>query len=310
MSSRSAGHPAHRATAPISVEEAIRRIPAWRAASSIRISPMPGGITNSNFRVDVDDEAFVLRIWASNASLLGIDRHREHQCMVAASQTGVGPEVTHFSHKDGLLVTRYIVGQSLQPHEAARPDVLARVIRAMHRYHGGPPFEGSFSPFRIAEEYLGAARRLRSRLPSDIEVLWQRLCEIEAALRRGPPMIRPCHNDLWGPNLIDDGEQVRIVDWEFAGMGDVYFDLANFAIYHSPSDAQDAAVLHAYFGDSSPARFARLQLMKIAAQFREATWYLVGVHVAGNVQDFVRRAAMHFDHCRQALADPRLPGWL
>ena len=50
-------------------------------------------------------------------------------------------------------------------------------------------------------------------------------------LRRAAPE-RPCHNDLLNANFIDDGRRVRIVDWEYAGMGDVFFDLANFAINH------------------------------------------------------------------------------
>jgi thiamine kinase-like enzyme len=271
---------------------------------------MPGGITNSNFRVGVGGETFVLRIWAADAALLGIDREREHQCMVSASQTGVGPDVVHFSLEDGLLVTRYIAGQSLPPHQTVSTEILARVVRAMRRYHAGPAFAGSFSPFRTSEDYLRTARRLGSLLPTDIDGLAKGLRAIEAALTRGPQTLRPCHNDLWGPNLIDDGEQVRIVDWEYAGMGDVYFDLADFAIYHCGTDAHDEALLAAYFGASSRARLSRLRLMKIAAEFREAAWYLVGVHVAQPADDFIHHAEIHLDRCRRMLADPRVLEWL
>ena len=38
----------------------------------------------------------------------------------------------------------------------------------------------------------------------------------------------PCHNDLLNANFIDDGARIRIVDWEYAGMGDRWFDLGNY----------------------------------------------------------------------------------
>ena len=44
--------------------------------------------------------------------------------------------------------------------------------------------------------------------------------------------MRPCHNDLLNANFIDDGARIRIVDWEYAGMGDPFFDLGNFSINH------------------------------------------------------------------------------
>ncbi|MDR7548816.1 MAG: choline/ethanolamine kinase family protein [Armatimonadota bacterium] len=294
----------------IPVEEVVRRIPSWRQASSITVAPLPGGITNVTYRVDVDGEAFVVRVWASGADLLGIDRHREVRCMLAASRTGVAPAVVHVLPDEGLLVTRFIPGRSLDPKETATPEVIARVVEAMHRYHAGPPFEGSFSPFRTIEAYLGVARRCGAQLPPDLKTLSGRVAEIESALQPDRTPARPCHNDLWGPNLIDDGQRIRIVDWEYAGMGDIFFDLANFAIYHAASEAGDRALLQAYFGEVTASAFARLKLLKVVAELREAMWYVVALTLPAGSADFVGLAAEHFARCREAAGDPRLPSWL
>lgn len=293
----------------MTIEEAIARISSWQKASSLAITPLPGGITNFNYRVDVDREPFHVRIWAKQAELLGIDREREYHCMVAASRTGAAPEVVHFLPEAGVMVTRFIAGRSLSQEEMARPETVRRVVESMHRYHRGPAFEGAYSPFRTIEAYLRVARQHGAPLPGDIEKVSWRMPEIEAALARGP-IVGPCHNDLWGPNLIDDGSRVRIVDWEYAGMGDIHFDLANFAIYHSPSDDEDTALLQAYFGTTSDPAFARLKLLRIVAQLREALWYLAALTVAGDTAGFVEQAAAHFDRYRQAVTDPRLPSWL
>ena len=292
------------------IDEAIACIPSWRQATSVRVAPLAGGITNSNYRVDVDGHPFVLRIWAAEAALLGIDRMREHRCAVTASRCGVAPEVVHFLPDVGITVTRFVSGRSLPPGTAVSPDTLARVVRSMRRYHDGPAFDGTFSPFDTLEGYLRTARRRRAPLPDTIDELYAQVRDIEAAVQTGRASPRPCHNDLWGPNLIDDGTEVRIVDWEYAGMGDVCFDLANFAMNHSTADAHDHALLETYFGGVPPHMAARLKLLKIVAELRDAMWYLVALSVSIETAGFVQRAGIHFERCRNALADPRVPGWL
>ncbi len=275
---------------------------------------MPGGITNVNYRVDADGQAFVVRIATEGTERFGIDRLREYRCATAASRTGVAPEVVYALLDEGILVTRFVVGRPLSRTEMAKPEVMKRVAQSMHRYHEGPAFEGSFSPFRTIEAYLREARHSGAPLPEDIDEMHSRVREIEAALRPDQMTVAPCHNDLWGPNLIDDGLQVYIVDWEYAGMGDLFFDLANFAMYQDASDGQsdvqDEALLRAYFGEVSNAALARLKLLKVVAEIREALWYVVGLTVSSARSDFAGHAEIHFTRYRQALGDPRLPSWL
>jgi len=295
---------------PISIEEAIHRIPRWAQASSLAVTSLPGGITNLSYRVAVDGESFVVRIAAQNAAQLGIDRKREYHCTVAASQTGVGPEVVYFLPDLEVLVTRFIVGRCPSVAEMVAPEMMQRLVGSMHRYREGPAFDGSFSPFHALAHYRRVAREQGAPLPRDVDPMYRRLAEIEAALGRGRAVIQPCHNDLWEPNLIDDGTLIRIVDWEYAGMGDVHFDLANFAIHHELSDPQDEGLLHSHFGKVTDSGFARLKLMKIVAELREAMWCMVGMNVSSVAFDFLGYAATHFDRHRRALDDRRLPQWL
>jgi thiamine kinase-like enzyme len=285
-------------------------VPLWRQASRLSVTPLPGGITNLNYRVDAEGRAYVLRIGVEGAELLGIDRRREVQCMVAAGRAGVAPEVVYARPREGLLVTRFVSGRSLVPDRAVRGEVRMRVVRAMRRYHSGPPFAGRFSPSRTLESYLAAARGGRAPVPRDADRLFERVSSIAAILRRSRTTPRPCHNDLWGRNLIDDGQRVHVVDWEYAGMGDLFFDLANFAIYHCPTDAADAALLSAYFGRARPATLARLKVMKIVAELREALWYVVSLRLPTGRRTSVALAAAHFRRCRRALSHPRMPDWL
>ncbi len=296
--------------APLTIAEAIARIPSWKEAVSVRVAPLPGGITNYNYRVDVAADAFVVRIGGKVAALLGIDRRREYACTVAASRTDVGPEVVHFLPEDDVLVTRFITGRPLAAAEVAGEETLPRVVRSLRRYHEGPDFPGVFSPAQTLEAYLDAARQYRAPLPADTGRLYMLAREVDQALRRSDAAVRPCHNDLWPPNLIDDGTRIRIVDWEYAAMGDVYFDLANFSLHHGLSDAREETLLQAYFGVVAEAGVARLKLLKILAELREAMWCMVAVQVSDVAFDFLGYAGTHFARCRAALADGRLPEWL
>lgn len=292
------------------LDEVLRGIPLWTGVAGVTASPLPGGITNRNYRVDVAGEAFVVRVGIPGAEVLGIDREREYRCLVAASASGAAPEVVYCRPAEGLLVTRFVPGRALAAGETPPPEGVARVVATMRRYHDGPPFPGAFSPFHALDAYLSAARHRSTPLPADIDGLYGALARLAAALQPERTRIRPCHNDLWGPNLIDDGQRVIIVDWEYAGMGDLYFDLANFAIYHCPSDAADTALLQAYFGEARSGPLARLKLLRAVAELREAMWYVVALRIAPHQPGFTAHAEEHFDRCRAALDDARLATWL
>jgi thiamine kinase-like enzyme len=294
-------------TMAMTIQEAVACIPSWRRASSLTVAPLAGGLTNHTFRVDVDAESFAVRIWTPGSERLGIDRQREHRCMLAASRAGIAPDVIAFLPDVGITVTRFVAGVGLAPGERAGPAVVKRVVRSIRRCHDGPAFEGTCRPARTLARYRRVAQGQGVPLPEDLDDLYGLLPAIEQALGRRP--LRPCHHDLWGPNLIDDGRQVWIVDWEYAGMGDVYFDLANFAMHHAPGEGREA-VLRAYFGEVSAAALARLTLMEIIAELREAMWYEVALTLPTAMPDFADRAAAHFDRCRRIAGDGRLPAWL
>ena len=90
-------------------------------------------------------------------------------------------------------------------------------------------------PFRIVEAYRALAEARGVTIPPEYELAQAAARRIELALLSNPVELRPCHNDLLNANFIDDGKRIRIVDWEYAGMGDPFFDLGNFSINHELS---------------------------------------------------------------------------
>jgi thiamine kinase-like enzyme len=245
----------------ITVEQAIACVPMWQGARDLRITPLGGGITNRNFRVDAaGGESFVLRIGGENTELLGINRHSEYAANQAAARIGIAPEVVYLIEPEGYLITRFVNGCLLPREEIGKPENIQRVVAALKQIHALPAILGTFSPFRTVEDYTATARRYGVAFPDNFDWLMARMREIEAAFLKDSFTPRPCHNDLLNENFLDDGN-IRIIDWEYAGMGDVAFDLANFAVHHQLDDGQERFLLEQYYGEITPRRFARHKLM-------------------------------------------------
>ena len=276
---------------------ALHRLPEL-AGRDLTLTALSGGITNRNFRVDASgtDERWVLRLAGNDTHLLGISREVEHAATVAAAGVGVGPEVTAFIRPEGYLVTRFIVGEPVSAEAVHRPETLRRVADSLRRIHDGPAIPGLFVPLRIVEAYRALALARGVRIPPEYDLAQALGRRIELALLQNPLEPQPCHNDFLPGNLIDDGERIRIVDWEYAGMGDPFFDLGNFSVNNDLSADEDAAFLAAYDA-ASPRRdrLARLTLMRVVSDFREAMWGVLQLGVSTLDVDFRAYAAEHFD---------------
>jgi thiamine kinase-like enzyme len=283
---------------------AVDRIWPGRAAG---ITVLSGGITNRNYRVDVGGSSYVLRVGGKDTDLLGIDRATEHEASLRAAEVGVGPEVVAFVEPEGWLVTRFIEGRGVPPEEIRTPEGLRRVAAVLKKIHGAATIPGRFDAHNVVEEYRREAIGHGVTIPPEFEHARRAANTIREA--RGPQPTVPCHNDLLNANFLDDGE-LRIVDWEYAGMGDRFFDLANLSINHDFALNEDRLLLAAYFGAERPEDVAALRLMRVMSDFREAMWGVLQSGISELDFDFNEYAAKHFRRLMQSAADPEFEGYL
>jgi thiamine kinase-like enzyme len=261
----------------------------------LRVEPLGGGITNRNFKVSLDREAYVLRIGGKDTGLLGIDRRAEHAAAHAAAEAGAAPAVVAFDEDEGVLVTHFIKGRV-----PARDELrLADFVAALRPFHDGPPIPARFDSFRVVEAYAATAAVVpaayeRAKLLADT-------IERAASARQ----LRPCHNDLLSANFVFDGERLWIVDWEYAGMGDLFFDLANFSANHDLDQDEEDELLRLYFGERREADAAALTVMRFMSDFREAMWGVVQTTLSELDFDFAGYANRHFERLERTAASPR-----
>ena len=182
---------------------------------------------------------------------------------------------------------------------------MAAALRALHSCEERLPVE--FSSFRIVETYAARMAGRGAEVPSSYEWAMAAAHRIEATLVGPEHEPVPCHNDLLSANFIRSPQGVRIVDWEYAGCGDRYFDLGNFAVNNELDRSQEAELLAAYFeSPASVRRLASLQLMRFMSDFREAMWGALQSTISDLDFDFSEYCAKHFERMRGLSGEGRL----
>jgi thiamine kinase-like enzyme len=288
---------------------AIAAVPAW-AGLEPQVSPITLGITNRNFRVDIGGTSFVVRLSGRDTELLGIDRAAEHLAARAAAAAGVAPEVFAYLPEHGALITRFVEADLLSEEDLERPETIGRVVSSVRAIHGMAPIASTFDPFRVVREYRRTAEERGVRIPPEYDRALERADEVRQVFRAAPMPTVPCHNDLLNANFLVRDGRVLIVDYEYAGMGDPFFDLGNLSVNNGLSPDAQVVLLEAYFGRVTRAGAARLALMGFVSDFREAMWGVVQQALSTLDVDYVGYADRHFARCLENGDGPAFERWL
>jgi thiamine kinase-like enzyme len=293
--------------------EVVARLSALLGPRTGDVEPLEGGITNRNFRVNFGGNDYVVRLPGKRTELLGIDREAECVATKAASELGIGPNVAAMLKSPPCLVTCFISGREMTPEEVADPAELTGVAQSLRAFHdSGTDLSTTFDSFELVDEYAELARENGVDPPEHFDSARghaQRIRETIAGHDEHRPV--PCHDDLLTANFLHDGERVQIIDWEYAGMGDRYFDLGNLAVNNQLDDDQESALLEAYFGEPpDDRRRATLKLFRFMSDFREAMWGVVQTGISELDFDFTDYAKKHFDRLEATASDPDFETWL
>jgi thiamine kinase-like enzyme len=293
--------------------EVVARLAALLGPREGTVVQLEGGITNRNFRVNFGGTDYVVRLPGKRTQLLGIDRTAECIANKAAAELGIAPRVAALLEEPSCLVTQFISGREMTLDELHTPEAIAEVAHDLRLLHdSGTELPSGFDSFRLVEEYAETGREHGSEPPDGYDEALAAAHKIEKAIRKQPghePV--PAHNDLLTANFMRDGERMQLIDWEYAGMGDRWFDLGNFAVNNELDDEQERQLLEAYFREApDERRLATLKLFRFMSDFREAMWGVVQAGVSELDFDFDGYAKKHFDRLEKARHDPRFEDWI
>jgi len=252
------------------IDEVLGLVP--ELADARAVSELAGGLTNTNYKVETDAGAFVVRISAKDAGLLAIDRENEYLNSVAAADAGVGAAVVAYLPERGVLVLEFIEGQTQTAEDLRRGDRLDWVAAACRRLHGARRFRDDFDMFRIQQRYLGIAQERGFRLPDGYLDYEPQVRRIEEAMAVRDEGTVPCNNDLLAENFIDVGDGFRLIDYEYSGNNDACFELGNVWSESNLSlDQLDELVGH-YYERHLANRVARARLWGLMSKYGWTLW--------------------------------------
>ena len=267
----------------MSIDEVVARI--W-PRGEIRVAPIAAGLTNQNFRVEVQGTPYFVRLPGAWTDLLAVDRANELHNTRAAAQADVGPEVVAHDPESGALVLGWIDGRTMSNAAFQAPGMPARIAESLRQLHAGLRFRDDFDMFRLTEYYLGVANQRSIRIPDGYREELPKVTLIEAALvaRRLPSV--SCHNDLLAENYLDDGRKLWIVDYEYSGNNDPTFELGNTAQELGFDAARQEELCAAYFGEATPALLARMRLQMIMSDVGWTLWAAIQAAISSIDYDF------------------------
>ncbi len=293
--------------------EVVARLSALLGPRQGGVQPLEGGITNRNFRVNFGGDDYVVRLPGKDTNLLGIDREAERLATKCAAGLGLGPKVAAMLETPSCLVTCFIKSREMTAPELREPEAIATIAAGLRQFHeSGLELPTDFYVLEIAQGYAEVSRSRGGEPPPAFEGALAAAGEVVKAVRDHPEHAPvPCHNDLLAANFLHDGERIVIVDWEYAGMGDRFFDLGNFAVNNELDDEGEERLLEAYFGEPpSDRRRAALKLYRFMSDVREAMWGVVQTSVSDLDFDFDGYARKHFERLGAISGDPRFRQWL
>jgi thiamine kinase-like enzyme len=130
------------------IDEIVSRIEDWKDRH-ISIQALSGGLTNTNYKVTVDETPFFVRVPGESTALLAIDRRNEYFNAKAAAETGVGPKVLYHLPEFQAMIMEFIQGITMSNASLNNPGMPTKIATAIKRLHAGPRFLSDFNMFRL-----------------------------------------------------------------------------------------------------------------------------------------------------------------
>jgi len=291
------------------IDEVVTKIPEW-VGKDVSIHPLSGGLTNTNFKVDVDGVPHFVRVPGESTELLAIDRKNEYYNTKAASEAGVAPKVLFYLPEYNVMVIEFLNGKTMSKDFLNEKGMPTRMAHAIKKLNQGPRFLTDFNMFRLTEYYLSLCKVRNIRIPDGYLQRMPTVAQIEMSMNVMPLATVPCNNDLLGENYIDDGKQLWLIDYEYSGNNDPTFELGNTCQEMQFNDDQIREVCAAYFGKSTPEMIARMKLNMIMSDIGWGLWAAIQTKISTIEFDFWGWAIERWGRAEEKMDSVEFTEWL
>jgi aminoglycoside phosphotransferase (APT) family kinase protein len=203
------------------------------------------GYCNENFLVVVDRVKYIVRKLLRD----DIDRALEWRVQNLAFRQGITVEPLVFDEENGFMVFAFLEGKHKNTLSKNELEFLAKTLRKLHSISiDAKPIELSIE--NKTDEVLRAFETIDT-YPKEYVL---------------------CHNDP-NPQNIFFADDVKFIDWEYAGVNDRYFDLASICVEFELVDEKREVFLNVYFEDEK-FYIEKLEAYKIIYRVLCEEWFI------------------------------------
>ncbi len=291
------------------IDEVVAKIQDWQG-KDISIQPLSGGLTNTNYKVEVDGTPYFVRVPGESTELLAVDRANEYHNSKAAAEANVAPKVLYHLPEYNVMVLEFLTGKTMSKESLSAPGMPTRMAKVIKKLHAGPRFYSDFNMFRLTEYYLSLCRDRSIPIPDGYLDRMPTIALIEKAMSIKPLATVPCNNDLLAENYIDDGKHLWLIDYEYSGNNDPTFELGNTCQEMQFSEEQIREVCAAYFGEATPSMIARMKLNMIMSDVGWGLWAAIQAKISKIDFDFWGWAIERWGRAVEKMDSAEFEGWL
>ena len=293
----------------ITIDEAIELVSEWHG-KEISVEPQSGGITNSNYKVVVDGSLFFVSISSTNSPLLGVDWHNKFYNAKICGETGLSPRVVHSFPLQMVLVLEYLPLALCSAESLKTLTVQRRLVHAVKVLHSGASFWYDFDMFRLIEFYMETVKDRELVLPTRYPDYREQIWEMGEALVPYRDKLVPCHNDLVPENIMDDGNRVFLLDFDYSGNNDPCFDLGSISVEAGYDDTQVSELAIAYYGLIDEKIIARIHLHSILGDVGWSLWSVIQAKISNIDFDFKDYGLTRWNRAVERMESSEFDIWL
>ncbi len=289
------------------IDDVIGRIKEWEN-KKVEVHELTEGLTNLNYKVTVGDQHYSVRIPGAGSEIF-IDRDTELHNTTSASDIGVGKRIFYSFESDNIIVSEFIEGTVMSPETFRNKEVIVRAVKAIKKVNTEGKFISRFVMFEKFDKYLEIIKKHSITIPDNFDEAETIVTRVRERFTKNMPELLSCHNDLLAENFIDQGDRMRIIDWELAGLNDPCFELGDFSVEQGFDEIEDKLIVETYFGKFDKQKFARMNIYKYMADILWTLWADIQNHLSTLDFDFWEYGINRFNRAMTAFNSDDFPKW-
>ena len=267
----------------LTIDRLIKLIPEWKG-KLIKVDPINRGITNINFKVNVDKRVFFLSMPDSNSELLNIDYRNKYYNNKICGDIKISPRVAHFIESDNLLVTEFIKSKTASLTIFQSSKEIKQLVKKIKLLHNAKPFLRNFNMLSQISYYKNILKE--EYLPKELFKYVNNIETLKQKLYLTKNNLVPCHNDLIAENIIKKDNQIYIVDFDYSGNNDPCFELGNLSVEMEYDDEQINKLVRFYYGEINENIISKVYLQGVVSDIGWSLWSYVQAKISNNNFDY------------------------